>query len=171
MTGGWRYDRARQARMSMRDLFFGFRGRIDRKTWWLGFALVLVVQIGLIAWVDPDYFADDPETAATPNLAHFLIALFFLVPSTAITVKRFNDRSYPWWPGYAIGALSAVYVIAEYAGYFQGNPEDFPLPEAIFFWMLGAIGLFFIIDNGFMRGVRGPNAYGPDPRQDQEMDA
>ena len=45
------------------------------------------------------------EAVPPPSWPDTLWQLAWLVPGTAITVKRFNDRDWPWWLGYAFGAV------------------------------------------------------------------
>jgi hypothetical protein len=42
-------------------------------------------------------------------------------------------------------------------------PDDRTLIEHIVFWITLPLGLFAIVENGFLRGTRGPNRYGPEP--------
>lgn len=152
--------------MNLITLFATFTGRIGRKSWWIGFLLLTVVEFGLIALLDPAFLSEDP---VTPNLAHTLVTLVLCVPALAITLKRFNDRDYVWWIGYAVFVPAILFYIASYFGLFL-NPDEFSLTEHLLFWPMVLLGLLVLVDNGFMRGTKGPNRYGPDPNTDAEFE-
>jgi uncharacterized membrane protein YhaH (DUF805 family) len=76
-------------------------------------------------------------------------------------VKRFNDRDRPWWFGWAVSAAMLAADCAPHFGVLI-DPEA-PLPNAIAFWLVLALLLASIIDNGFLCGTAGPNRYGDDP--------
>lgn len=143
------------------DLLFSFNGRICRKSWWLGFVIVLVASIGGSLVLDPNAFNLDPDVPLQPTLPDTIWQLALLIPGTAITVKRFNDRDWPFWLGYAYGVFGAVMTLSIYRG-FLGGPE-LSMAEMAALLLSLAVMLFAIIDNGFMVGTKGENRYGPDP--------
>lgn len=147
------------------NLFAGFSGRINRKSWWLGFAIYLVLSLGGLFVLSPNYFNLDTATATAPTLPATIWDLLLVVPLTAVSVKRFNDRNWPYWLGFAIGALGAVFIVAEHMGFFLGDPGALTAAEHALLWPTFAVTLFALIDNGFLRGTPGPNRYGPDPRE------
>ncbi len=81
---------------------------------------------------------------------------------TAITVKRFNDRDWPNWFGYALGVLGLALILAEQAG-FLVDPDAASAADWVIFFVAAVILCAAFIDNGFLRGTPGPNRYGPNP--------
>lgn len=136
-----------------------FTGRIGRSQWWIGFVITMVGTLAGMALFNPAVFtAEGPPPASWPDTIWQLV---WLVPATAITVKRFNDRDWPWWLGYALGAFGAFVTAAPHFA-FQIDP-DTEIAGVIVFWLFLATFIAAFIDNGFIRGTRGPNRYGPDP--------
>jgi uncharacterized membrane protein YhaH (DUF805 family) len=90
--------------------------------------------------------------------------VLMLIPGTAITVKRFNDRGWPWWLGYACNFVWLLAFVAPHFGIIID--PDAALPNAVGFWLLFAATIAVFIDNGFLRGEAGANRHGEDPRAD-----
>ncbi|MCW2697483.1 MAG: conserved rane protein of unknown function [Modestobacter sp.] len=116
------------------------RGRINRSTWWLRYALPIVLLSLLATMADvafgtttlPDLAAADPDavTAVTTGPFATLVAALTFVPSISSNVTRLHDRGLSaWW---LLLALIPVF---------------------------GVIALLVII--GFLRGEAAPNRYGP----------
>jgi uncharacterized membrane protein YhaH (DUF805 family) len=142
------------------SLLTSFRGRISRSQWWLGYAIVIIGNLCGALLFNPDYFtADEPPPAYWPDT---LWQLAWLVPATAITIKRLNDRDQPSWLGYAFAALNGLYYVAPQLGWAIG-PTAASAAARIAFWVIALIMLIIFVDNGFFRGTDGPNPYGPDP--------
>jgi uncharacterized membrane protein YhaH (DUF805 family) len=96
------------------------------------------------------------------RLRDFAIQLVTLYPTAAILVKRLHDRDYS---GKHAAWLLGPVVILEVTSLvgLTGDPNhltwlDYALALAII-----VVGLAFLIDLGFRRGVTGSNEYGPDP--------
>lgn len=156
--------------MNLINLLTSFRGRISRKQFWIGF-IVVCFGDGLGALLlNPEFFtAEEPPS---PNWPDTLWQLAWLVPSTAITVKRFNDRDWPVWLGYVFPVVAVPLLFLEPYIYPTINPDLVAIGVAFFWiWISAVIWLcisaayllFALIDNGFIRGTQGPNRYGPDP--------
>jgi uncharacterized membrane protein YhaH (DUF805 family) len=116
------------------------RGRIPRRTWWLHYALVLLLFSFLAALADASmgYPAFAPPAEPSGVYDHFggpvslFVSLFTLVPSISSSVARLHDRGHSaWW----------------------------------LLWMLvPVVGWFLLfVQNGFLRGDGGPNRYGAAP--------
>ena len=136
-----------------------FTGRISRRQWWIGFAITLLGSVAGTLLFNPDMLTSDE--LVPPRWPDTIWQLAWLVPATAITVKRFNDRNWPWWLGYAFAALGAFMYVAPHFG-LAIDPEATGI-GAIAFWVFLAAIAAAIVDNGFMRGTRGHNRFGPDP--------
>lgn len=146
------------SRIGLWSLLTSFHGRISRKQWWIG---TIICSIGglISMWLlNPESLTADKPLP--PNLRE-LWGLIWSVPSTAISVKRFNDRQWPWWFGYALSTILVVTAVSPHFGILIGPySRD---AGAIVFWALTIVLPIAVIDNGFLRGTRGPNRYGPDP--------
>jgi len=122
----------------MKDLLFGFQGRINRAKFWLVALGILVIEVILFAAVfGSAVMSADPEQAlaAIGPIAGIVICVFAVVAtwiSIAVAVKRFHDRNKSgWW---------VLIVLVPIIG-----------------------GLWYLIECGFLRGTPGSNNYGPDP--------
>jgi uncharacterized membrane protein YhaH (DUF805 family) len=112
-------------RMPPLRMFFGLRGRVSRREFWLfgvlsllGLAVVGQLLLGI---------------ARVPaRRADLIVNLLLIWPALAVSVKRWHDRDKSgWW---------------------------------VLLNLLPVIGwLWALIDNGFLRGTRGPNRFGDDP--------
>ena len=104
--------------MSWGEIFFGFHGRIKRRTYWVGsFVLTLT---GLLFCALLTYLATGnpfaPEVWQRPAdksliwtpvwLAYFL---FIAWPSAALAIKRLHDRGRPSWIWYAYFVMTFVF--------------------------------------------------------------
>lgn len=142
------------------DLLFSFSGRIGRKSWWTGLGIGLLAAFAGSVAIDPGVWTADPPRAPSPALA--LWDLAWVIPMTAITVKRFNDRDRPNWLGYATGMLGIWLILAEQHG-FMVEPELAGWLETSVFAVIVTLMLLAFIDNAFIKGTPGPNRYGPEP--------
>ena len=77
------------------QLLTTFTGRISRREWWIGFVIVLIGSIAGTLLFNPEMLTS--EVVVPPQWPDTIWQLAWLVPATAITVKRFNDRNWPWW--------------------------------------------------------------------------
>ncbi len=82
------------------SILLSFRGSINRKSWWIG---AVVVAVACLA--DPFRTPSVHGLAAPETMASSIWQFVWLVPYTAITVKRFNDIGLPRWLGYAFAAV------------------------------------------------------------------
>lgn len=147
--------------MGLIPLLTSVRGRIGRGSWWIGFAVTVAASVAGSLVIDPGIWTAEPPRAPVGLLALWEILL--VAPATAITVKRFNDRDWPNWLGYAVGAVDILFIVAQQYG-FVIEPEAASIQEQLVFGLIGAVWIFALIDNGFLKGTPGPNRYGPVPR-------
>ena len=100
------------------SVIFGFRGRIGRAKYWIGFAvafMVVLVGLGFAAT------AMNPTGGGAPILAIPLLLLFVWIYA-AVTVKRLRDAGWPIWVGILWALAPAIWVFAtlefiEYIGF------------------------------------------------------
>lgn len=161
--------------MDIQQLYTDPKGRIPRKTWWLGtlglvviaFLIQLVVgMIGTALGLHKGLFGQGVITLA-------VIAAIY-VPYHALTIKRLHDRGRPEILFYVFIAPSIAVAILSMAG-LTGSMQEaeiFGQKAAIpKYNLLGkslnlisfGIGLWSLIELGFLRGQAGANAHGPDP--------
>ena len=78
-----------ETELDLGHLFFSFDGRINRAKWWLGLILLSVVY-GIVVAI----FGYDTDNLLTLSL----LALLWVWPSLAISIKRWHDRGKSgWW--------------------------------------------------------------------------
>ncbi len=155
--------------MSWGDILFGFRGRIDRKTYWAGSVLVGLAGLlfaGFLSYLAtgnplaPDVWerpADKSGIWGPVWLAYFG---FLVWPSTALAIKRLHDRDRPAWIWYAYYTLSLALSLVPLKASAGAEPSATPgilaIPLLIF------TGYVFF-ELGILRGTPGVNAHGQDP--------
>jgi len=133
-------------------LLSSFEGRISRKTFWIGIAVLIVAE--LIAYLVAQALQGDRLSA--------IVDLAFIYPEFAVAVKRAHDRNLPLWiliVYFAGGAVLDLLTVLELAG-DKDQPSLMSLMIAVPFTVL-LVAL--MIELGFRRGTIGPNQYGPDP--------
>ena len=132
--------------------------------YWLGTVLVFALMLYISKWFDPGLFSLDETTKGVPMVAAEAIAeVVLMIIGMAVSVKRFNDGNWPWWTGYLIGLIGVASTGLEYFFGFLSDVENLTSWEWVALAVLIAMTLFELIVNGFIRGTRGPNRYGPDP--------
>ncbi len=130
--------------MTIFSLLFGFHGRIDRRQWWLGMAIVAtaassaIVGIGLLK-IHPIVFLPS--------------ALLSTFPIFALGIKRLHDRDMTGWYIAWITIIPAMLLL------LAGRTGDGSIAGLVLTWSallligLGVAGL------GFSRGTDGVNEY------------
>jgi uncharacterized membrane protein YhaH (DUF805 family) len=150
--------------MDFKHLLTGFDGRIGRKQFWIGILCIVVVSLILLFVL----------AAILPSsLASVVGMLIVLYPAAAIYAKRLQDRNKPitpWlWillvPGIVYSIMSALGI-----GFTEMQIPGQP-PAMVPSGMIGyaattvvsLIGLWALIELGFLKGTDGPNEFGADP--------
>ncbi|MGI9413075.1 MAG: DUF805 domain-containing protein [Hyphomicrobiales bacterium] len=149
-------------------LFTSFDGRINRKPYWI--AILLMVAFILIFT-----FVLTILTAASARAQLWVqIGLLIVVgyPITALMIKRLHDRNRPGNLAAVIWAPSIVSILGQLIGltgsYQPVGGQEVFLPNTLGWIVLAAslvIGIWALIELGFLRGTDGANDYGPDPLQ------
>ncbi|MFZ2028953.1 MAG: DUF805 domain-containing protein [Vitreimonas sp.] len=157
----------------MVSLLFSFRGRINRKQYWLGTTLAgLFSGIGqlMVAATSSSALVNAKEPAA--NLLSSLtssalsLPLFGLViwASLAVQFKRFHDRGRTGWIALAPMVVSVILLAIIIGDAFSGAPVEQLFSDIMpWFAALMVMGLAFFIDLGCLPSVEGTNKYGPPP--------
>jgi len=154
--------------MSWGEVFFGFHGRINRKTFWLASLMVNIAGISFIALltyiatgdpISPDVWrtpADKARLWAPVWLAYFV---FIAWPLAALAVKRFHDRGRPCWIWYIYYGLTAVFSLPPLRA--AAGSEVSPA-AATGLLALFIFGIFVFFELAVLRGTPGPNEHGND---------
>jgi uncharacterized membrane protein YhaH (DUF805 family) len=143
----------------MSDLLFSFRGRLNRKPFWLAtlvLVLILIVLVfALIALGGIGLITGDLTQIGTGALVLLLAYIPLLWVSLAICAKRLHDRN-----------KSAAWLLLFWLvpAVLQGVGEVMQGNAGIALTVIGAaISIWALVELGFLRGTVGPNQYGPDP--------
>jgi uncharacterized membrane protein YhaH (DUF805 family) len=146
--------------MDFRYLFTSPQGRINRKPYWLA-TLVLVIAVIVVSFLAGILYVVSVPLGAITSLLVGLGALYF---SYFLIVKRLADRNRP--PVLALVALapSALVTLAQTVRVIGSGMNSTPgTLEMVLGVVMVVVGLWFLVELGFLRGTRGPNQYGPDP--------
>ena len=166
--------------MPLKDLLFGFKGRIRRRDWWLwsiavGVCQVLIIEIANLLLFGPTHSLLGGTGQAAPQRAAdvgaqtvlWVSALVFLWPWLALSMKRAHDRN-AW--GVAVVVCTLIATFRMPASFYADIGAR--LDEGLLSWapvMVTAIALlaaqmFLLITLGFLDGTKGPNRFGPSPK-------
>jgi uncharacterized membrane protein YhaH (DUF805 family) len=139
--------------MSILGRFFSFKGRLRRRDYWLCSLAVAILAAATIAplMLGLGYRPDDPRIVGA--------SLVLVWPSMALLVKRIHDRDKTGWMAANYWGPWAVAAILSF------------VPQ----WGLGGlkvildiaatiVGVWYLIEFGFLDGTQGKNAYGPSPK-------
>jgi uncharacterized membrane protein YhaH (DUF805 family) len=141
--------------MSMTQLLFSFRGRLNRKPYWMTviatMAIIVLLLLLALSMIREYRF----EFAAFTVVILLILYIPLVWIGLAIGAKRLHDRDKSaWW-------LLVFYLlpgILSTAGNEMGD-VGFILLHIISF----AISVWAFVELGCLRGTPGPNRYGPDP--------
>ena len=161
--------------MDFGKLYLSSEGRISRKTWWLGAIgiVILAIVLGMVFGV-----VGGATGLATSNFGIGLIGLIsiaiFFVPYRSLTLKRLHDRNRPENLFWIFIAPSIVSPLLQMLGLSGGMGEVEMFGQTVESYrpnMLGnlvslasfGIGIWALVELGFLKGDAGDNAHGPDP--------
>jgi uncharacterized membrane protein YhaH (DUF805 family) len=96
-----------------------FRGRIDRKDFWIG---ILVVAAAYL--LSPFRPPSVDGFAGAPTLVSEVWNYLWLIPLAAVVVKRVNDIGWPSWLGYAFAALVGLSFVPWSLGMLPARPGE-----------------------------------------------
>jgi uncharacterized membrane protein YhaH (DUF805 family) len=132
-----------------------FTGRSRRKEYWMFALLTLCAAVVL-------YFLDDllglPRTMGVYGPLFLLFEAAVLVPSIAVGIRRLHDTDRSgWWLLIFYGPV-IVSMLLPLAGVTN-------LRAALAVMAISLIGLLVLFILFVLDGTRGPNRYGPDPKE------
>ena len=147
-------------------LFTSFEGRINRKPYWL--AILVMVVISFVIFFIAGMLVG--SGAGAQFILQIVFLLIFAYPSTALMVKRLHDRNRPgiiaaiFWAPTVLLLLGQVTGISGDMTDVYGTPVFVPNTIGwVFYGLSFVVGIWALIELGFLRGTDGPNDYGPDP--------
>jgi uncharacterized membrane protein YhaH (DUF805 family) len=151
--------------MSWGEVFFGFHGRLSRKTYL--FAIILVNIAGLIFTATLSYLATGnpfaPEVWQAPTdkagiwVPVWLASFAFLAwPFTALDVKRLHDRNRPAWLWYVYYGASAAVTLLPAVGSW-GMEISSVAGAALLIY-----GIYLFFELVILKGTAGENQFGSD---------
>ena len=149
--------------MDFVHLFTSPDGRIGRAAYWIGWLIILAVEVVLrLALGVP--FAATPADTLTARGSSFLIDAVLLYPSIMVMVKRLHDRGYSGW---VTGWLIVPYIVIMITNLLgiSGDPEHMGVVETLLLFATSIIMIAFMIELGFRRGSAGDNEFGPEPHK------
>ncbi|MGI8724725.1 MAG: DUF805 domain-containing protein [Methyloceanibacter sp.] len=138
-------------------LFTSFDGRINRAKYWIGSIALAVISI-VFGILIASLFGMTTLGAILITLV--TLALFY--PAYAIAAKRFQDRDKPGKTAlYGLVPVLLVNFLQLFG--MTGTPEQPNTLGWISSLVMLAVGLWFLVELGILKGTTVPNRYGPDP--------
>jgi len=126
-----------------------FRGRIDRKAFWIG---ILVIAAAYL--FSPFRPPSVDGFAGVPTIASELWSYLWLIPLAAVVVKRVNDIGWPSWLGYGFAALVGLSFIPWSIGMMPARPPEQMTPSGslavnayLLLWFVGFVAFAFVPGN------------------------
>lgn len=159
--------------MGLVSLFFGFNGRINRLTYWLGcliagvsgaMLLFLLTLMTLPSGPPPETPAEAMRLISSMGVSFGLPMFLMGWVGTALQVKRFHDRGRSGLM-VLLPLLPVVMIISSIVGGAVSGENFERVFSSITMWflLLQLINLYMLVELGCMPGVAGPNKYGNPP--------
>lgn len=137
-------------------------GRIGRQQWWLGIVVIIVASIALSLILG---------ILGLGSWAQLIAYLVLLYPNWCLGIKRRQDRDNNGLDFKILIVVSGLLTLLQTFGIGvtmtdMGNGIMMPAPDT---WMMvlslavAVLGIYLLVQLGFLRGTAGPNSYGPDP--------
>jgi uncharacterized membrane protein YhaH (DUF805 family) len=151
-------------KMSWNEIVFSFKGRLSRQQFLIAVLLfvlgAMALAIALFALIDLSFETADEQTReATKKLRELLeqrlVSLIQIVlwwPVWAMILKRLHDFGQGWQLLLVFIGVDVAMVVLDLLGYDSLSTQ----------LLLLYLGVTFML--GVVKGVEGPNQYGPDPR-------
>ncbi len=154
--------------MSWGEIFFGFHGRINRKTYWFGGVLVAIAGLSFASLLSylatgdpasPDVWQRPADKAGLWAPVWLAYLVFLLWPSSALAIKRLHDRDRPAWLWYLYYGASIILTLAPIrsAAGADANPAAGAAMLALIIFEV-----YIVFQLGVLRGTAGQNQFGGD---------
>lgn len=140
-------------------LYLSLSGRIGRGQFWIGTLGVIVLSLAVSAILGRVFGV---------LWGNFLTALINAYPSYTVLAKRFHDLDQPGIYGSIPVGLSVLSSLFGVLG-LTGPPVAPNIFGVVLFAIAIFVGLWIVIVCGLVRGTRGSNAYGSDPKAKQPV--
>ena len=142
-------------------LFLSARGRISRKTFWIGAGLLIawVFVIFVVLWTILGPTLIQNFFGRLTGFPFVLLTIYF---AYNLAAKRFNDRDRPIICAQAVAGLAALKAVLNLVR-ITGDLHAQNVLDQLFVLAGTGIALWYFIELGMMRGTEGPNAHGEDP--------
>lgn len=149
--------------MNFVSLLTSFSGRIGRGKFWLGLVAIVIIALGLQFLL---------RSFLSPGIAQLLTMIVLIYFAAALYLKRLQDRGKGMMPWLAIifgpGILMTIMQVGQ-IGFenvtIEGTTAS--IPSGTVGWAVMAlamiVGLWALVELGFLRGTKGDNQFGPDP--------
>jgi uncharacterized membrane protein YhaH (DUF805 family) len=143
--------------MNIHRLFFGFKGRIGRLSWWAG------MLTSALAFILAHFITTRLLQPSAYGLVGVIFSLGVLYMILALIAKRLHDRNRSGlWAILFYIVPKALDSIAETLERFEVTNEG-SLVQWVLLISAAALGLWGLVELGVLKGTQGPNDYGPDP--------
>lgn len=163
--------------MPLKDILFGFRGRIRRRDWWLwgiasGIGWAVIYGAAIVLWTSNAWLLDEPLGAAGPSTLIVLEAVTYLPLlwiQSALAAKRAHDRDRRAAVAVGLTLLSGVLsfapgIIDIVAGFSLRSDSLFGALDTTASVATFVVALYLLITLGIMDGTPGPNRFGRSPK-------
>lgn len=147
--------------MDIPALFFSTTGRIGRGQWWLGIVCITLVTLA-IGWVLFVLMNTAMYYTIQGRGLVFFLTLIPIAASYCLNAKRFHDRNKTQAFAFAGFAVAGVKAVSDLFG-LTGDPWGWNTGDNIFQIVQIAIGIWYLIELGCLRGTAGANDYGEAP--------
>ena len=144
--------------MDLRALFLSHNGRIGRTRFWVGWLSLLVISNAVSELV-----VSLVGEAVSPQFIDLVITLLLAWPDFCVGMKRLADRGKGVVYGIVYTGYGVVASLLMVFAPFLTEKSDGSLFYNLFWAVVITLALFFVVECGFMKGMEGPNAYGPEP--------
>ena len=149
-------------------VFTSFEGRINRQPYWLAIVVIIVVTF-ILFFIGGFLLGAGAGSQLTMQIVSLVL---FGYPATALMVKRLHDRNRPGSFAAVIWAPTILILLGQITG-ISGDMTDVYgtavfVPNTIgwvFYVLWLVVGIWALIELGFLRGTEGQNRFGPDPVQ------
>lgn len=140
--------------MDWQYLMTSFDGRINRQPYWIGVVIIIVAAI-ILGLLIGAIFGLNRIALLALNLVLFYFA-------AAIMVKRLHDRDRPSWFAAIMIGPSLLKSLTDALG-MTGNALNANTLDYLLGALILGMGIWALVELGFLKGTDGPNKYGPDP--------